>query len=292
LDGNLAVQACRGSPLERQILPFDRNEGAGFWWANSLNAFMRNVAVECDQYGFRFEAPASDGFDGVLPVRGSDHVLRRVDIRTLPFLRFEDNEAHAQRRYGLNLGGGPGTGRAGGVGQVGPDRRHPFIIRGLRIWDAHWAFSPAAPSVLIDGLDVARCDFGFWRPRYVGHAFKNLTVYQTTWAFYDESGARPDPSVFPGPLEPVDDRPPVSVITRVGPSRGGRLLVRGVSADDGAIKCVRVNGQFARAVGPNYSQWEIELAGLVPGKLALTSEAEDASGNVEPVPHHTSAMVN
>ena len=66
LDGNLAVQACQGSPLPGQILPFDRNEGAGFWWANSRNAFIRNVAVECDQYGFRYEAPTTAGFDGML----------------------------------------------------------------------------------------------------------------------------------------------------------------------------------------------------------------------------------
>ena len=58
LDGNLAVQACEGAPLPGQVLAFDRNEGAGFWWANSRNAFLRNVAVECDQYGFRYEAPA------------------------------------------------------------------------------------------------------------------------------------------------------------------------------------------------------------------------------------------
>ena len=97
LDGNLAVQACQGQPLPDQVLPFDRNEGAGFWWANSRNAFMRNVAVECDQYGFRYEAPAMAGFDPRMTVRGADGSSRPVDIRTLPFVRFQDNEAHAQR---------------------------------------------------------------------------------------------------------------------------------------------------------------------------------------------------
>ena len=33
------------------------NEGAGFWWANGRNALTNNVAVECDQYGFRFQIP-------------------------------------------------------------------------------------------------------------------------------------------------------------------------------------------------------------------------------------------
>ena len=53
----------RGKPLPEQDLPFDHNDGAGFWWANSRNTFTRNVAVECDRYGFRFEASA--------PTRGS-----------------------------------------------------------------------------------------------------------------------------------------------------------------------------------------------------------------------------
>ena len=101
-----------------QALAFDRNEGAGFWWANSRNAFMRNVAVECDQYGFRYEAPAMAGFDPKMMVRGADGSSRPVDIRTLPFVRFQDNEAHAQRSHGVNLGGGPGLGESGGVGEL------------------------------------------------------------------------------------------------------------------------------------------------------------------------------
>ncbi len=250
LDGNLAVQACEGSPLPGQALAFDRNEGAGFWWANSRNALMRNVAVECDQYGFRYDAPAVAGFDSVLTVRGSDDVRRPMDIRTLPFLRFEDNEAHTQRRYGFNLGGGPGNGSQGGVGGVGPDRRHPFAIRGLRVWDAHWAVALAPPSVLIDGMNIASSDFGLWRPRYQGHAYRKLTMYQTGWAFYDESGRRPDPKVFPSPLEPIDDRPPVTIITRIIRGRDRRLVVQGVAADDGTIRSVLVNGLPAQLRPP------------------------------------------
>ena len=56
LDRNLAVQAFSGKPLPGQFLEFDRNDGAGFWWANSLNSFTRNGAVECDRYGYRYEA--------------------------------------------------------------------------------------------------------------------------------------------------------------------------------------------------------------------------------------------
>ena len=103
------MQAFAGKPLPGQVFPLDRNDGAGFWWANSRNAFTGNVAVECDEYGFRFDAPEAPGVELVLSVRGSDGERRKVDIRTLPFLRFEGNEAHAQRRYGVNLGGRGGT---------------------------------------------------------------------------------------------------------------------------------------------------------------------------------------
>src|SRR5262249_18970042 len=56
LDRNLAVAAEAGKRLPRQALPFDQNEGAGFWWANSHNTFTRNVAADCDRYGFPYEA--------------------------------------------------------------------------------------------------------------------------------------------------------------------------------------------------------------------------------------------
>ena len=47
LDHNLAVLVAPGKTLPKQIVPFDPNRGAGFWWANCQNSFTRNVAVEC-----------------------------------------------------------------------------------------------------------------------------------------------------------------------------------------------------------------------------------------------------
>jgi G8 domain len=291
LDGNLAVQALEGAPLKGQVFSFDRNEGAGFWWANSFNAFMRNVAVECDQYGFRYEAPVAEGFDGTLTVRGADGGRSRVDIRTLPFLRCEDNEAHAQRRYGFNLGGGPGVGAEGGVGDAGPDKHHPFVIRGLRVWESHWAVAPSAPGVLMDNLEIYRCDFGLWRPHYDRHAYRNVDFHQTRWAYYSETGNRPNPMKFPAPLEPVDDRPPVTVMTYIGPLENGRLVVRGTAADGGTIRAVRVNGAMALPLGPNYSQWEAVLERVAAGTLELTAISEDEAGNVEKNPHRSSILV-
>src|SRR5204863_6239896 len=103
-DRNLAVQARGGHTLPNQVLPFDANDGAGFWWANSFNSFTRNVACENDRYGFRYEATPSPTFNLNLPIRLPDDTRENVDIRILPFLPFDANEAHCDGKYGFNLG--------------------------------------------------------------------------------------------------------------------------------------------------------------------------------------------
>ena len=292
LDRNLAIGAGRGKPLVGQVFPLDRNDGAGFWWANSHNAFTRNVAVECDRYGYRFDAPVGPGSELVLSVKGADGVRRKVDIRTLPFLRFDGNEAHDQFQYGLNLGGGSGKDEEGGVGDVGPDARHPFVIRDFRVWTSRWAITPAAPSILIDGLQLEDDLYGFWRPRYVRHAYRGVSLHRIAYPYAYEQGDRPEESVFPSPLAPVDDRPPVTVITRVGAPREGRVAVRGVSVDDNTIRSVLVNGRPARSVAGNFLEWEaeVEVKGA-SGPMTVAALAEDAAGNTEQVPHRVAVAL-
>src|SRR5262249_30179447 len=142
VDRCLAVQANRGKPLPKQMLPFDQNEGAGFWWANSLNTFTRNVSCENGRYGYRFEATKSSRLDLTLKVMQPDGTEKPVDVRTLPFVRFDDNEAHCDGLYGFNLGEG--------VDRVGPDEKHPFVIRRMKIWELHYGFRPQSPSVLVE----------------------------------------------------------------------------------------------------------------------------------------------
>src|SRR5581483_908279 len=89
LDRNLAVGAQATKALPKQVLPFDQNEGAGFWWANSLNTFTRNVAAENDRYGFRYEATPTSRLKLVFNVQQPDGSFQPTDIRTLPFVRFE-----------------------------------------------------------------------------------------------------------------------------------------------------------------------------------------------------------
>jgi hypothetical protein len=287
LDGNLAVQATEAVPLPGQALAYDRNDGAGFWWANSRNAFVRNVAVECDAYGFRLDAPTRSDFDPVLAIRGQDGETTPQDIRTLPFLRFDANEAHAQRRYGVNLGGGSATelGHPAEPVTVGPDSRHPFLIRGLRIWDSHWAFTPATPGLLADDLELAHSDYGFWRPQFVRQAYRNTKTYQCRKGYAEINGSIPEASAYPSPLEPIDDRPPVSVVMDLESLDQGRLRVSGCSMDDGRIKSVKVNGLEARPLVADFSRWEIVIGSEDERPRTIEAVAVDIDGNRERTPH-------
>jgi len=168
LDRNLAVQAMDGRPLPRQVLPFDQNEGAGFWWANSLNTFTRNVTCENNEYGYRFEATSGSSFKTIFPVLQPDGSAKPVDIRTLPFVRFEDNEAHCDGLYGFNLGMG--------VDRTGPDERHPFIVRNMKIWEVHYAFRPQSPSLLVENLHIHNPVYGVYHPNFDRHVYRNLSI--------------------------------------------------------------------------------------------------------------------
>ena len=283
LDRNLAVQAYTTKPLPKQVLPFDHNDGAGFWWANCLNTFTRNVACECDEYGYFFQAMKTREFDPVLPIRQPDGGVRRVDIRTLPFVRFEDNEANCQRRHAFNLGGGVPFGE--GVNGVGPDPQHPFVIRNLKSWNVHWAIHPAAPSVMVDNLDIWNANYGIWRPVYQNHAYRGVKMDQV--AVHKEfaaKGTTPKEADYPRPLAPVDDLPPITVLTHVR-TMEKLAIVRGTTSDNGEVKRVVVNGREARALRPNFAEWEVALPRTEGQALRLSAHAEDVAGNVERRPH-------
>lgn len=305
-DRNLAVQALVGAPLPEQVLPYDLNDGAGFWWANSLNAFTRNVAVECDQHGFRFEAEKTKDFDPRLAVMQPDGTMKSVDIRTLPFIRFDDNEVHCHRRFGLNLGGIRGltyqqfgddrttadfaSSVGGTTAGVGPDAAHPFVIRNFRAWDTHWAFHTFCPAVKIDGLDVYDCNYGVWRSIIDLHQYDNISFRQIhSHAIFFPMGGH-GPAIEMGEQQPTfpnyrqkDDLPPVTVITRVRRTPAGTWLVQGSSVDNNQIARVEVSGVAARSLRDDYAEWEAE----VPASEldALVAYAVDDAHNVEPVSH-------
>ena len=284
LDRNLAVQAYAGKALPNQVLPFDTNDGAGFWWANSLNTFTRNTAAECDEYGFRFEATPTREFSLTLPVAQPDGSRKPVDVRTLPFVRFEDNESHCQRRHALNLGGLNPT-LKGDVGGVGPDAQHPFVLRNTKIWNVHWAFHPMSPSVLVDGMDIHHAEYALWRAVYERHAYRGVRTNDISVnGNFSPQGTQPREADFPGELKLVDDLPPATVITRVEQKDANTLLVRGTTSDNGTVKRVVVNGVEARSLAANFGEWEATLKNSKLGET-ISARAEDVAGNEEKQPH-------
>jgi hypothetical protein len=88
---------------------------------------------------------------------------------------------------------------------------------------------------------------------------------------------------FPQPLDPVDDLPPATVITRVVRSANA-VTIRGTTSDNGTVKRVRVNGRDARATRPDFAEWEVPRPNAPAGSLRLEAGAEDAAGNVERTP--------
>ena len=167
LDRNLAVQAFRGKRLPKQVLPFDPNDGAGFWWANGRNSLTRNVACENDEYGYRFEIAKRSNFSPVLNTLQPNGEREPVDVRRIPFLRFEDNESHTEGLYSFNLGDDVN-------GSVGGDRTHPFIARNLRAWETHYVMRPNLSHFLLDGLTVSNGVYGIYHPDYDAHVYRNI----------------------------------------------------------------------------------------------------------------------
>ncbi len=398
-DRNLAVGARAGKRLPKQILGFDANNGAGFWWANSHNTFTRNIAADNGEYGYRYEASASKSSPLVLPIQQPDGNKVRIDIRTLPFIRFDDNETHSNSgHYGVNLGEG--------VGGVGPDSRHPFIVRNLLVWNSHYGFRPQVPSLLVENMRLHGTVYGVYHPNFDNHVYRNVTIngdgsepfnrghddisfqtgrltvdgltFENTKGYpgtipliqmtddnmtgkaechfrnvkvvrHDPKNLRPvldtgggahvtpktahgvpvymhdyfGPSrhakivttnakdfaadgldyrvekpltgheakitdikdlAFPTLLEPVDDVPPSTVITHVRRTGSSKIVVKGVTSDNGDVTKVIVNDREAKATRPNFAEWEITLDSTA-APMEIRAHAGDAAGNLEKRPH-------
>jgi hypothetical protein len=186
LERNLGVQSIGAKPLPKQVLPFDQNEGAAFWWANGRNTFVRNVAAENDEYGFRYDMQNTRYFNSTLPITMPDGKSVKVDVRTIPNWRFEDNEAHSGGTAGMVIACNGGLqpdvpvrdqamlDKIKAVDWTGPDARHPHIVRNLTVWETHYAFRPHSPSMLCDGLRIYRTAYGVYRPAFDNHEYRNV----------------------------------------------------------------------------------------------------------------------
>ena len=172
-DRNLAVQAFGSVPLPQQVLAFDPNDGAGFWWANGRNTFTRNVACENDRYGYHFQIAKTPDFNPVRRLRSPDGTVTDRDVRTLPFLRFEDNESHSEGLFDFRFGDEE-------HGSVHGDREHPFVVRNLRAWASHYVIRPNVRFFLLDGLRVQDAAFGIYHPNYDAHVYRDIAFHNVT----------------------------------------------------------------------------------------------------------------
>ena len=85
-------------------------------------------------------------------------------------------------------------------------------------------------------------------------------------------------------LAPVDDLAPATIITSVE-RRAGKLLVRGVTHDNGAIRVVTLNGIEAKLqfIQAGLADWEAQVD--APADGLLTARATDQAGNTETPGH-------
>jgi len=133
-------------------------------------------------------------------------------------------------------------------------------------------------------MRISQAAYGIYKPG------RNRIVYRqlSTTGQNDgvpEAGEPRDEAFARALASLVDDLPPATVITHVGQLKDGKLSVRGTASDNDEIKKVLVNGREARALRPNFAEWEIVIDGIRAGQVKLEAFAEDAAGNIEKRPH-------
>jgi hypothetical protein len=186
LDRNLAVGARGGKRMKDQALPFDPNDGAGFWWANGKNSFTRNVACENEKYGYRFDIQKRSNFNPEQPVRQPDGSSKRVDVRTMPVWRFDSNETHSEGLYGVVIAANGNDQpdspvrdekqleRIKRIDWTGPDARHPHHVSKLKIWSVHYGFRPHSPNMLLEDVRIHHTTYGIYRPAFDRQVYRDL----------------------------------------------------------------------------------------------------------------------
>jgi hypothetical protein len=216
-DRNLGVGAANAPQLPHQALPFDPNDGAAFWWANGRNTFVRNVACENDHYGYRYDSHKSSDFDAMMDVRTAGGSTSKIDIRTIPIFRFQNNETHSEGLYGFAFAGTAG---------VGPDTSHPHTLRDLSAWQVHYALRSELPTMWVENVVMDHDVYGVYRPWFDHHVYRNISMNAITAEPFNRG--MDDDSYQHGPIT-------VDGLTFSG-MRGGNEMPLIQISDDGAAK--------------------------------------------------------
>ncbi len=186
LDRNLGVQAYRGKRLPDQVLPFDPNDGAAFWWANGRNSLTRNVSCENDEYGFRYDMQKTRHFDSTLAISTPDGGHEKVDVRTIPIWNFRQNEAHSEGVYGAVIAANGNSQPDSpihtpkqleyfrNIDWTGPSVQSPHVVRDLKIWEVHYGLRPHSPAMWIENVRIDSAAYGIYRPAFENQVYRNL----------------------------------------------------------------------------------------------------------------------
>jgi hypothetical protein len=89
---------------------------------------------------------------------------------------------------------------------------------------------------------------------------------------------------FPVLLNPVDDLPPATMITAIR-RFGNKLLVKGITQDNGDVAVVTVNGRRAALPEAHAGVVDWELTIESPNDSKVVAHATDKAGNVERLRH-------
>src|SRR6185295_14231942 len=107
-------------------------------------------------------------------------------------------------------------------------------------------------------MDINHAEYALWRAVYDHHSYRGIHTNDIEVNLnFSSKGEAPRESDYPKPLQPVDDLPPATVITHVSRKDANTLLVRGTTSDNGTVTKVMVNGTTAKAVRPNFAEWEV-----------------------------------
>ena len=63
-----------------------------------------------------------------------------------------------------------------GVNRVGPDEKHPFVLRNTKIWEIHYAFRVQSPCVLVETMTIHNSIYGVYHPNFDRHVYRNMTI--------------------------------------------------------------------------------------------------------------------
>jgi hypothetical protein len=203
--------------------------------------------------GLTFDGCRSGGMPLVQISDDNPTGMAETHFRNLKTVNWTDSSRqHAM----INLGGGP--------------RPQPKTEKGVPVYVHDW-YGPGRTALVVSSRS----------PEFKGDSDRFRSEPPLTG---DESRVVEVANVpFPQPLSPIDDLPPITVITRVI-RKGAQITVRGVATDNSAVKLVTVNGIAAKALAPNYAEWEVVLENNPAGPVRIEAGAEDAAGNVEKTP--------